>query len=200
VRSKNNITRYYILSVLILAVAYLILPLGGYIYAVAASVTTLDATEVGKTDNITSAVLWGTLDNLNGEPNADIWFEWGYSATSLTNTTTVTTLDAVGTYRDTITGYDAGRTVYFRLASETNVFAYGAVESFTLTTGVVVTDFIFETVIPMVIAVLAVATPMYIGFKNHTISLEKLFIYVISGVVTYYLVSFIISAFYSSVL
>jgi subtilisin len=74
------------------------------------AVSTGSATNVGET----SATLNGSLDDLGGADNADVYFEWGPSGGSLSNVTSAETLSSTGSFSADISGLSAGTTYEFR--------------------------------------------------------------------------------------
>ncbi len=93
--------------------------------AIGAVVSTVGATNI--TDATT--VLNGTLSDMNGMPQAIVYFEWGYDA-SYGNTSTSQTLTGTGDFLVTIGGYDSKKTIHFRAASDTDGTLYGAGQTF----------------------------------------------------------------------
>ncbi|MBI2839646.1 MAG: hypothetical protein HYX75_15145 [Acidobacteria bacterium] len=95
---------------------------------------TLDASNI----TTTGAVLNGTYQP-NGASSSQVWFEWGTSASSLSNATSIQ--NGVGgstetSYSRSLTTLTAGGTYYFRLACSTPTggTAYGATLTFTTST------------------------------------------------------------------
>ena len=90
-------------------------------------------------DNIvTSATLTGSVSSLNSMPQAQVWFEWGYSSGNLTNSTPVATITATGNKSAliSITQADIGDTIYYRIASTSDGTTYGAEVNFVAGGGV----------------------------------------------------------------
>lgn len=90
-----------------------------------AIVSTLQATSI--TDATT--VLNGRLSDMNGMPQAIVYFEWGYDA-SYGNTSTSQTLTGPSDFLATIGGYDSKKTIHFRAASDTDGTLYGTDQTF----------------------------------------------------------------------
>lgn len=84
-----------------------------------------------QTTNITDAttVLNGRLSDMNGMPQAIVYFEWGYDA-SYGNTSTSQILTGTGDFSATIGGYDSKKTIHFRAASDTDGTLYGTNQTF----------------------------------------------------------------------
>lgn len=95
----------------------------------APSVTTLEATNI-TAEAGGSALLRGNLTNLNGAPTADVWFAWGYSSTSLSNTTAPVAVTTTGEKTATLTGFNTEQTVYYQFRGGTDATGYGSTLSF----------------------------------------------------------------------
>lgn len=76
-----------------------------------------------------SATLAGSVSNLNGLPYASVWFEWGYAAGALVNSTAAVTIVAPGAQTAAIMP-TFNQTVYYRIVSSTDAASYGNVTSF----------------------------------------------------------------------
>ena len=112
----------------------------------APTVTTLEVSN----QSSGSAILNGRLDSFNsGMTRAEVWFEWGYSASSLTNSTPVLTVTTTGTKAATITGI-TGSTVYYRIAASTDGTTRGSITYFASGKGV--SNWLMNTLLPIVIA------------------------------------------------
>jgi len=96
-------------------------------------VSTLLATDVYMGGG-THATLNGNLSDLNGFPEVDVWFEWGYG-TSYGNTTTKQTVNVTGSYSADIIGYDPNEMIYYRFAGSTDGTTYGPARSFLVQDG-----------------------------------------------------------------
>jgi len=104
-----------------------------HIMGLAPVVSTVPATNlVGEA----SATLRGTVSSMNGMPTATGYFQWGYSAGGLTNTTPTFTVDTTGNYSSTIGGFDNTQRIYYRFVTDADGTAYGAVTSFLVPSGV----------------------------------------------------------------
>ena len=102
-------------------------------------------------------VLSGTLTNLNGFPNADVWFEWGYT-TAYGNTVGAGNMVAVGTYTFDLGGVDFGQIIHYRFVGETDGIMYGSDQVITvISTG----WYYLAQVLPFIF--LAIAIGMVIG-------------------------------------
>lgn len=103
---------------------------GETVLGAAPVITTQPATNAQLIGGVSSATLNGNLSSLNGFPSAQVWFAWGYTAGTMSNTTVATTVLAIGDVAHDITGYDPGARVYFQMLSGTDGTAVGAVRSF----------------------------------------------------------------------
>lgn len=79
-------------------------------------VSSLPATDVYMNGG-THATLNGSLDDLSGFPDADIWFEWGYSDI-YGNVVGERTVTETGDYYYELTGFNPDREIFFRFAGE----------------------------------------------------------------------------------
>lgn len=77
------------------------------------SVSTAEATNVGES----SATLNGSLDDLGGAGDADVYFEWGPSG-DLSNATTPQTLSSTGAFDADITGLESDTEYEYRAVAE----------------------------------------------------------------------------------
>lgn len=93
------------------------------------SISTLDATGVVFEIGGTAAALNGDVVALNGFPSSYIWFEWGYTPSTLTNRTPTRVVAAVGPFSEGISGFAPG-TIYYRFAGCDDGTNYGVVKSF----------------------------------------------------------------------
>lgn len=73
------------------------------------------------------ATLNGTLSDLNGSPQADVSFAWGYSVSSLPNTLAVGTVAATGSYSALLSGFDTTRDVYYQFVAGTDGTSRGSI-------------------------------------------------------------------------
>ena len=105
---------------------------GPLVVASAPRISTLPATAVSFATPPAVATLNGNIANLNGMPTASYFFQWGYSAASLSNSTPVANTVSTGNFSATITGF-VPQTIFYRFASGTDTYTYGAVSSFSIT-------------------------------------------------------------------
>jgi len=89
-------------------------------------VSTLGATS-SSAGNVVSMVMTGDLQDMNGMPQADVWFQWGYSPT-MAYTTTATTVSSTGERTETINP-NAGTDVYYRFVASTDGTSYGIIQT-----------------------------------------------------------------------
>lgn len=106
-------------------------PYGGYeqeTEETALGVATGSAVEV----NETSATLSGELTELVGHDSATAYIRWGVRGGSLSNTTSVQTLESIGTFDATVTGLDSATEYEFQAYVEAgDESATGTVRTFT---------------------------------------------------------------------
>lgn len=104
---------------------------GTHTNQILASAPTVSTSAVSNNAQNNSATFNGRLDNLNGMPRANVWFEWGYSPLFLINTTPNVTVTTTGVKSVAVTSLTAGVLVYYRIASTTDGTSRGAIVSFT---------------------------------------------------------------------
>lgn len=157
-----------------------------------AIVTTQAATNI----TTTAGRLNGNLTDLNDFPEADVYFEWGYTV-AYGNVTATQTLNAPGAFNANISGLSSDTTVHFRTVSELDGTYYGADQTFdTLASGVPTGggilgssdagDFI-QTVIPIAIAVMVL-----IGVVRNAKSPIQVLLGTMIGLVTFFVARVII--------
>lgn len=112
-----------------------------------------------------TSTLYGNLVDLNGMPQATLWFEWGYTPAANSASTATTTLNAPGEWSVTIFP-KAGQIVYYQLHGSTDGESVGSVQSFLA--GGAGPSYLLMRIIPIVVAcallVFAIrmgANPMY---------------------------------------
>ena len=92
--------------------------------------TTLEATAVQPN----TATLNGQLTNLGGEPQAEVYFRWGTSPTSLTETTALQTLTGLGAFSSPLSGLSPETVYYYRAVAQAGPkVGEGAMRSFVWT-------------------------------------------------------------------
>lgn len=78
-----------------------------------------------------SATLRGNIEDMNEFPSAGVYFQWGYSPSSMTNTTPVQTVTAVGTYvADIIIDGPLESTVYYQFVAGVDGTNYSNTQNF----------------------------------------------------------------------
>ncbi|MCA9353584.1 hypothetical protein KC842_01805 [Candidatus Nomurabacteria bacterium] len=93
----------------------------------APEVVTESATSVDSSDT----TLNGSLTSLGGASSASVYFKWGTSTGSLTNTTSTSTKYSTGSFSKEITGLSEGTTYYFQAVASTGSGTdYGTIKSF----------------------------------------------------------------------
>lgn len=151
-------------------------------------VSTLGATS-SSAGNVVSMVVWGNLQDLNGMPRADVWFVWGYSAGTMTNTTAVTTVTSTGVQTFTINP-DAGTDVYYRFQASTDGIAYGSIQSLSVVGGGHgVSYWMLNTLLPIVVAGV-ILVGVLVSTGNPILALVASFV----GLAGFYLVLMLVSS------
>lgn len=90
------------------------------------SVPRISTMQIANTD-LTSTTLRGTVTSMNGMPTADVWFVWGDSPATMTNTTPAVTIAAAGAQTATISGYGPGTSpIYYQFRSSSDGVNTGA--------------------------------------------------------------------------
>ncbi|PSQ17816.1 serine protease, partial [Halobacteriales archaeon QS_8_69_26] len=95
------------------------------------SVATDSATNVGDT----SATLNGTLSDLGGASSADVYFEYGPSGGSLSNTTSAQTLSSTGSFSADVSGLNSGTEYEYRAVADASDGTSDTGSLVTFTTG-----------------------------------------------------------------
>ncbi len=163
------------------------------VIATGVAMETLEATNVSFTTG-TLATLRGQITNLNGWPNVTVYFEWGYSS-SLGNTTPSVTMIATGEYNYNLTGYDAEKTVYYRMVVEADVYQYGDIKTFVLYVPDTTADNFIRVMFPVALAATFLIVPVWWSFKNRNLKLSNLLWYIIQSMLIYKILTTIIPAF-----
>ena len=155
---------------------------------IGAIVTTQAATNI----TINSGRLNGNLTDLNDFPEADVYFEWGYTV-AYGNVTVTQSLNAPGTFNANIGGLSSDTTVHFRTVSKLDGTYYGADQTFdTLAAGAVPSDGILgwstegsfiQNFIPVAIAII-----ILIGVLRRAKNPIQVLIGVTIGLVTFFVV------------
>ena len=113
-------------------------------------VSTVGATS-SSAGNIVTMTMTGNLQSLNGMPQANVWFQWGYSTIMVHNTTPVT-VSATGE-QTVVINPDAGKDVYYRFIASTDSITYGSIQSLPVVGGGHgVSYWMLNTLLPIVIA------------------------------------------------
>ena len=132
-------------------------------------VSTQTATNKGVGGGITTATLQGTVTNMNGMPSATGYFEWGYAAGALTNTTTTFAVTGIGDYSLAITGFIESSKVYYRFVTDTDGTAYGDVSEFALASGAGTS--ILLTLLRIIVAAGILVTIIMLGRNGGTVAM-----------------------------
>lgn len=101
----------------------------------------------------TYATLRGNVTSLSGFPSATLWFEWGYSAGSLTHITPTQTITAIGIYTADITGFDPAKDVYYRVGTNTDCTYYSSITRFLVGTTNAFMYRLLWNLLPIILAV-----------------------------------------------
>jgi len=151
-------------------------------------VSTLGATS-SSASNIVTMTMTGNLQNLNGMPEANIWFQWGYSPVMVFNTTS-TTVTSTGEQTVDINP-DAGEDVYYRFIASTDSISYGSVQLLPVVGGGHgVSYWMLDTLLPIVIAaIILIAVLLLTG--NPILALISSII----GLAGFYIVLALVSSF-----
>lgn len=140
--------------------------------------------------NIVNMTMTGNLQSLNGMPQADVYFIWGYSPGNLSHTSTVSTVTTTGE-KTAIVHPAAGSTVYYRFAASTDGTSYGAVRSLPVVGGGHgVSYWLLNTLLPIVVAA-AILITVLLFTGNPLLA----FIASVIGLMGFYIVLAIISIF-----
>ncbi len=139
--------------------------------------------------DVVTMIITGNLQNLNGIPRANVWFQWGYSPIMVFNTTVVTVTTAGE--QTAIINPDAGSTVYYRFLSSTDGIAYGSIRSLSAVGGGHgVSYWLLNTLLPIVFAsVIIIAVLLLTG--NPILALISSVI----GLAGFYIVLTLVSSF-----
>ncbi len=139
--------------------------------------------------NIVTMIMTGDLQDLNGMPRADVWFQWGYSPVMVFNTTSTT---VVSTGEQTaVVNPDAGKDVYYRFVSSTDGIAYGAIRSLSVVGGGHgVSYWMLNTLLPIVIAA-AILIAVLVLTGNPIVAMVAALI----GLVGFYIILALVSSF-----
>ncbi len=101
--------------------------------------------------NVVTMTMTGSLQSLNGMPQAYVWFRWGYTPSMVNNTATVT-MTSTGEQSISIHP-EAGKTVYYQFRASTDSVSSGSVLSILITgRGHGISYWMLNTLLPVVIA------------------------------------------------
>jgi len=114
------------------------------------AVSTLPVASSTSIGGTISATLRGNLQDLRGLPRADVWFVWGYSPSSLTNTTSAKTVFSAGE-QTAVINPKAGVKVYYQFRAKTDGTSSGGVLSFVAGGGHGASYWFMKTVLPIVV-------------------------------------------------
>ncbi len=139
----------------------------------------------------TTATLRGRITNMNGMPSTRYYFEWGYSATALTNTTTPVTVTTTGDYSTNISGITGVGTLYYRFATDADGTAYGAVSHFPASSGA--GGFILKSLLRVILAGAILIGVIMIGRRGGTVAL---LVSAVIGIIAFVIVNSVISTLF----
>lgn len=134
----------------------------------------------------TTATLRGTVSSMKGQPSATGYFEWGYSAGALTNTTTTIPITGIGNYQKTVTGL-TGAAIYYRFVTDADGTSYGTVSSFNVTTSE-----LGNIMLKNLLRVCAAVAILITAIKKSRRGLSELATAILIGIVAFVIVSMII--------
>lgn len=113
-------------------------------------IATLDATSSSASPVITMTIT-GDLQDLNGMPRANVWFQWGYS-TIMVYTTAPVTVSATGE-QTAVINPNANTDVYYRFVASTDGTTYGSIQSLSVVgNGRGFSYWLLNTLLPIVVA------------------------------------------------
>ena len=101
-----------------------------------------------------TADLHGTITSLNSMPSADIWFTWGYTATTLNHTTAVTTGAGVGDNSITITGFNPAQRIWYKFYASTDGITSGETMSFVMGDGRSAAMYLVWNILTLIVAII----------------------------------------------
>ena len=136
---------------------------------------------------VSTAVLRGRVTNMNGMPIATGYFQWGYAAGTLTNTSATFVVTGVGDYSQSITGYNENDTVYYRFVTDCDGTAYGAVTSFLASHGT--GGFLIKALLRILLACSILLTVLLIGSKGGFVAM---LIFAVIGVIAFGIIDAVI--------
>ena len=120
------------------------------------AISTLPVTDATPSGGV-RATLRGNLTNLNGMPQADVWFVWGYDTAAMVNTTPVATVFATGDQVALITGFNDKREVFYQFRASTDGASLGNTRSFVADAGFSFLELLLPIVIALAIFVFVLA-------------------------------------------
>jgi len=156
----------------------------------APAVSTLGATS-SSAGNVVTMIMTGDLQNLNGMPQADVWFQWGYNASGImTYTTPLVVVTSTGEQTTTINP-DAGADVYYRFCASTDGTALGSIQYLPVVGGGHgVSYWMLNTLLPIVVATLILITVLLLT-GNPILAL----VMSVVGLAGFYIVLALVSSF-----
>ncbi len=129
------------------------------VFGFAPSIATVTATSSGDT-----ATLRGRVTSMNGMPSATGYFQWGYAAGALTNTTAPFAIATVGDYSTDVIPVSISDTVFYRFMSDADGTTSGGTASFVLASGA--GGNLLKTLLRVVIAAVIVIFVLILGSRG----------------------------------
>lgn len=154
-------------------------------------VVTQTVTDTNMSGGVTTATLHGTVTGMNGLPTATGYFQWGYAAGALTNTTSTFAVNAAGNYSLAITGFNANNKVYYRFVTDADGTAYGTVVGFVAAPGT--GGFLIKTLLRVLLALSICAGVFLAGMKGTG---KAFLIYALIGVIAFIVIDGMITALF----
>jgi len=110
--------------------------------------------------NTVTMTMHGTLYTLNGMPEADVWFSWGYTPTAMVYTTPTVTVTSTGE-RTADIHPNAGAAVYYQFHAGTDGTASGLVQNLPVVGGGHgVSYWMLNILLPVVLALVILVTAL----------------------------------------
>jgi len=126
----------------------------------APAIVTLPAIAPG----VETVTLRSRVTSMNGMPTTTGYFTWGYSASTLTNTTATFPITVAGDYGTTITGFVPNERIYYRFYTDADGTAIGDIVGFVPPSGA--GGFLLKTLLRIVIAAAIVVMVFIFGVRG----------------------------------
>ena len=115
----------------------------------------------GLAGGTTTAVLRGTVTDMNGLPTATGYFLWGYDASALVNTSATFAITGTGAYSQAITGFNENDRIYYQFVTDADGTAYGSITNFVSKSGA--GGFLLKTLLRVVLAASILVTVLMLS-------------------------------------